>query len=163
MLGVELAHELLECHFSCFAGGRHGLKKVWRLSNCTRSAGAINLPPPRVWRVRPILYDDGIISLVELKLIHAELIRSMTTEHNHHQQISRQLLNNATKDNYLIPYSACFRKSGAISADGSLIYLDHLTTGLHRPTGQKRAGTSDVRVRIDCLLFGDHTPRFAWA
>jgi hypothetical protein len=163
LLGAELTHELLECHFSCFASGRHGLKKVWRLSYGIRSAGAINLPPPRVWRVRPILYDNGIISLIELKLIHARLIRSMTTEHNHHQQIPRKPLNSETKDNCLIPYSACYGKSGAIGAYGRLIHLNHFTTGLHGSTGQKRVGTSDVRVRIGCLLFGNHTPHFAWA
>jgi len=60
-------------------------------------------------------------------------------------------------------YSACFRKSGAIGADGSLIYLDHFTTSLHGPAGQKRIGTGDMRVRIGCLLFGNHTPYLAWA
>jgi hypothetical protein len=43
-------------------------------------------------------------------------------------------------------HSARFRKSGAIGSDGTLIYLDHFTAGLHGTPGQKRVGTGDLRV-----------------
>ena len=57
-LGVELVQQLLEGIFSCPAGHRHGLKIDRRLRYRACSPGAINLPPPRLRRGRPVLHDD---------------------------------------------------------------------------------------------------------
>jgi hypothetical protein len=57
-LGVELVQQLLEGFLSCPAGHRHGLKIDRRLRYRACSPSAINLPPPRLRRGRPVLHDD---------------------------------------------------------------------------------------------------------
>jgi hypothetical protein len=69
LLGVEPTQQLLECRFSCFVSGHHGLKKDRGMLYRTRSTGAIYLPPPRVWRWRPVLYDDRVVSLIKTELM----------------------------------------------------------------------------------------------
>jgi hypothetical protein len=57
--GVELVQQLPEGFLACPAGDRHGLKIDRRLHYRAYSAGAINLPPPRLRWGRPVLHDGS--------------------------------------------------------------------------------------------------------
>jgi hypothetical protein len=64
LLGV-LAQQQAERDFSRAAGRRHGFEKNLGVLDRAGSAGAIDLPSPRLRRRRPVLYDDGKVRMID--------------------------------------------------------------------------------------------------
>jgi hypothetical protein len=59
-----LAQQQAERPFSGAVGFRHGFEKGLGVLDRTRSAGAINLPPPRFGRRRAVFYDNGKVGVI---------------------------------------------------------------------------------------------------
>ena len=60
-----LAQQQAERDFSRAAGLGHGLEKNLGVLDRAGSAGAIDLPSPRLRRRRPVLHDDGKVWMID--------------------------------------------------------------------------------------------------
>ncbi len=68
---IQLRQQLLEFHFACLVGCRHGAKENWRLLYRASPPGSINLPSPGVRSWCPVLNDNRIVAVVKAQSIHA--------------------------------------------------------------------------------------------